>query len=100
MSVITEVLVCGMGEPTALNEWLLENDPDRRQQLQKIDMDAAGGTKVFVIDVWAAALNYAPVGTLDAVKRLLPPGWAYIVKIEDDELPHTGSIPFPDEDWL
>lgn len=98
MSLITNVIVYGMGEPTALNEWLLEHDDERQQQLQKIDMDAAGGVKFFVADVWAAALNYAPVGTLDAVKRLTPPGWAYIVEIEDDELPHTGAIPFPEEE--
>lgn len=97
MSLITDVLIFSRQEPKALNEWLRENDPEREQQLRQIDMKHAGGTKFFTTDIWAAALNYAPTGTLDAVKRLAPPGSAWIVEHEDYELPQTGSVPFPDD---
>ena len=66
MSKITHVLIQGarQSDIDKLNEWLLENDEERQQQFQKIDMDAAGGTMFYVEDVWAAAFNYGPVGDL------------------------------------
>ena len=65
MSYITNVLVQGARQEQidALNEWLSEHD-DRQQRFEKIDMDAAGGTKYYVADVWAAAFNYMPIDLL------------------------------------
>lgn len=64
MSYITNVLIYGASEKDveALNEWIKANDQERKQFLGRINMDAAGGTKFFTDDVWAAAFNYAPSG--------------------------------------
>lgn len=38
----------------------MEIDPDRRQSFSRIDMNGAGGVKVFCSRVYAGAFNYAP----------------------------------------
>jgi len=60
MSYITSVLIQGAHQKDIdkLNAWLLENDEARQQQFRQINMDEAGGTKYYVVDVWAAAFNY------------------------------------------
>ncbi len=72
MSHITNVLIQGArpSDIDKLNEWLRVND-EREQQFNKIDMDAAGGVKYYVVDVWAAAFNYGPVG--DLIPKLRDP---------------------------
>jgi hypothetical protein len=66
MSYITNVLIQGAHTETieSLNTWLAEADTERSQQFQRIDMDAAGGYKVYTPKVWAAAFNYGPMGEL------------------------------------
>ncbi len=64
MSYITDVIVydAHAADVERLNDWLRENDP-RKQQLVNVRPvleDAAGGTKWFVSDTWAAAFNYLP----------------------------------------
>jgi len=61
VSYTTEVVVMGAHRPAIakLNHWLMENDT-RKAQLLPIDMNGAGGTQHFVVDVWAAAFNYMP----------------------------------------
>ena len=81
MSSITDVLlVTGLDEDEAVakvNAWLTENDY-RKQQLRKINLDAAGGDKVICTDLWAAAFNYLDIGGLEDAIRAAP--W---------ELPHS-----------
>lgn len=83
MSYITHVIVQGADQQQidGLNEWLREND-ERQQELRPINMDAAGGTKYYVIDVWAAAFNYMPLGLRE--KLLDPETWGvrkYLVSV-------------------
>lgn len=76
MSWITEVTVLGAEQPAidALNEWLAEHDVARHQRLEPIDMEHAGGTKLFTTDVWAAAFNYLPIGFLEKLRE--PTSWS------------------------
>lgn len=82
MSYITNVLVQGSvtKEIQALNEWLREADTERTQQFQQINMDSAGGTKWYVVDVWAAAFNYGPMEELLAKLRD-PATWGTAVRM-------------------
>ena len=77
MSLITNVLIHGARDEAmaALNEWLREADDERHQQFERIDMGAAGGSKHYVVDVWAAAFNYTPHGLAEKLRD--PETWGY-----------------------
>lgn len=94
MSYITEVLVHGAHEKQIerVNAWLREHDTERAQQFQQINMDAAGGTKYFVSDVWAAAFNYMPTDLLSVLRD--PATWkdavlSVLVLIDGEEMQET-----------
>lgn len=78
MSSITRmVIVAAFGEVEAmarLNAWCVEHD-DREQQFERLDTDAAGGTKVFTSQVWAMAGNYFAAEQLEDVFGSF--GWHY-----------------------
>lgn len=100
MSLITPVMLIGVHEEDIkqVNEWLLENDKDRKQQLQQINMDEAGGNKFFTTKVWAAAFNYLPAGFEEFVTQLEWPK-SYDVKLLieyewDDEM-RMMKLPLP-----
>lgn len=72
MSCITDVLIVargGEGEALAsVNAWLTVNDP-RKQHLDEISTDGAGGGKVSSMALYAAAFNYVDLwGLLDAIR--------------------------------
>ena len=101
MSYITEVVVLGAYPRTIerLNNWLKHHD-GRQQQLRKIDMDAAGGTKFFVGSVWAAAFNYVPHEFVEYLKT--PEAWQqYGIQFTVDtegQLMTVGMVGPPDAD--
>ncbi len=61
MSVITDLLlVTGFDESDAIarvNAWCAAND-ERKQEFARIDMEVAGGYKVFTSRVWAMSANH------------------------------------------
>lgn len=62
MSSITRMVIYTAYDDEAmgrLNAWCAERD-ERRQQFEPLNMDAAGGFKVFTSQVWAMAGNYFP----------------------------------------
>lgn len=79
MSHITNMVICtgGLGDREAmerLNAWCAEHD-HRQQQFGELDIDAAGGWKVFNGAVWAMAGNYFPARELaDEFPKF---GWRY-----------------------
>jgi hypothetical protein len=79
MSSITDVLVHGADQKSvdALNVWLLEHDTARHQQLERIDMEHAGGTKIYCPRVFAAAFNCVPAEFLDKLRE--PSTWGFYV---------------------
>ncbi len=90
MSSITDMVIfAGAMDDEAmarLNAWCAERDTERGQQFRKLDVDAAGGVKVFTSDVWAMAGNYFPYE--DLVEALPTFGWMYpedIVLLVDDD---------------
>lgn len=62
MSLITDMLIFTSFDEDAamkrLNAWCVEHDPERTQRFERLDTDAAGGTKWFTGNVWAMAGNY------------------------------------------
>ncbi len=77
MSSITKMVIyIGFRDEAAmarLNAWCAEHDTDREQQFEKLNMDAAGGMKVFTGQVWAMAGNYFPAE--DLVEAFGSFGW-------------------------
>lgn len=77
MSSITRMAIYTSYDDAAmarLNKWCAEHD-ERDQQFERLDMDAAGGTKVFTGQVWAMAGNYfAAEDLVDAFGSF---GWLY-----------------------
>lgn len=58
-----------------LNAWCAEHDTDRQQRFERLDVDAAGGVKVFTCEVWAMAGNYFPY---EGLVEVFPSfGWRY-----------------------
>lgn len=76
MSVITDVLIVTLFAEAAaiehVNKHLAATDP-RGQQLQPLNMDAAGGSKFSSFCVYAAAFNY--VDYPDLRESLLSAPW-------------------------
>lgn len=87
MSYVTNVVMTingfrrGGGNADVLNAWLWEQwderyeglTPEERgqpQQLRQINMDGTGGSKRMEVDVWAAALNSAPMGMKEFLDTL------------------------------
>jgi hypothetical protein len=69
------IYACDDDEAMArLNAWCVEHD-DREQQFERLDTDAAGGTKVFTSQVWAMAGNYFPAEQLEDAFGSF--GWLY-----------------------
>lgn len=77
MSDITNILIQGATQESIqkLNDWLLEHDVERHQQLEIIRMEAAGGTKWYARTVHAAAFNALPYGFIDLLAD--PETWGY-----------------------
>ncbi len=93
MSTITDMVLFTEGyddEAVArLNAWCADDDTERQQQFQRLDTDAAGGSKVFTSQVWAMAGNYV---RYEVLGELLPTfGWKYphhtvlVVNYQHDE---------------
>lgn len=59
----------------ALNKALYEADPERHQQFAPINMDGAGGTKWWTMDVYAACFNYLSPETVEECVRTT--AWVY-----------------------
>lgn len=76
MSYLTHVLISGASKDAMakVNAWLNEHDTGRHQQFTEIDFDAAGGTKYWCRDVWAACFNYCPVDLFDVLRD--PDTWS------------------------
>lgn len=86
MSYITEVLVYDARHEDIerVNIWLDANS--KGQCLNKIDMDAAGGHKWFTGQVYAAAINYAPIAELEDCLRInLLPSAMIVMDTEGDD---------------
>lgn len=95
MSYITKMVIYTAYDDAAmarLNKWCAEHD-EREQQFERLDMDAAGGTKVFTSQVWAMAGNYFAA---EALAEVFPTfGWLYpevAVLIIDDEHSDAAQI--------
>lgn len=75
MSYITDVVIYGAKKEAMdnVNAWLQENDPERHQALQPLDVDVAGGSKFFTSSIYAAAFNYMPLDLIDLLKK--PETW-------------------------
>ena len=66
MSVITDMVIySSLGNDEAMarvNAWCAERDTRRQQQFAPLDVDAAGGNKVFTGQVWSMSGNYPSFG--------------------------------------
>lgn len=70
MSYITHTTIFGADDEhmERVNAWMKEHDTARQQQFVKMNTDAAGGTKFFVVDTWMAAINYEPSGMREMLR--------------------------------
>jgi hypothetical protein len=80
------MLICALREVEAvreLNRLLHIKDTARRQTFNEIDMDGAGGTKVFTTDVYAACFNHVTPSDVEECICAAPwrhPGWVLYVR--------------------